>query len=136
MHHAPNTGKCQKATVSGDTNEVFSGVPLHGTSGIYPSTALSIAVHSCCPKKPTCHSKDSTDSIMEPTTNTMYVVPPMFIVGTNPQHTMTKQKQDKSHGNQGNYHNDVELQTWCTHVLATVNRNICSKLCDVHIMLL
>ena len=50
-------------------------------------------------------------------------------------HTMTKQKQDKSHGNQGNYHNDVELQTWCTHVLATVNRNICSKLCDLHIML-
>ena len=50
MHHAPNTGQCHKATVSGDTNEVFSGVPLHGTSGIYPSTALSIAVHSCCPE--------------------------------------------------------------------------------------
>ena len=86
-------------------------------------------------RKPTCQSKDSTDSIMESTTNTMYVVPPMFIVGTNPQHTMTQQ-QYKSHGNQGNYHNDVELQTWCTLALATLTRNIWTKLCDLHIMLL
>ena len=136
MHHAPNTGQCQKATVSGDTNEVFSGEPR---STAQMGCILAPRCQSRCTRvaEKTNMSVQRFDRFHHGANNKHNVCRSSNVHRRHQPttHTMTKQKQDKSHGNQGNYHNDVELQTWCTHVLATVNRNICSKLCDLHIML-